>query len=142
MPPPEPTRLCTCPEGTCILAESGADSLNPGWKCGRQYAEECGVEPPVDPDTSIADAERIDRERREEEIRRANADDIRNPPTPFDDDDEFITTGMVRIWLGFNAAGVQQIRFDWDSSIPTTSVIGACEFLSAVAKARMAGTLE
>ncbi len=143
MPPPDKPEAddgfqqhpCGCrPEHGCFKKLDGP--LPPTFYCENE------AEPPVDPEQSIEDAERADRERREEEIRRANADMETDPPSPFPDQDSFYTTGMVRIWLGFDSEGKQQIRFDWDATIPTTSVIGACEFLSAVAKARMAGTLE
>lgn len=153
MPPPDKLEPCGCGRG-CVANLDGAPPVGrfcklswpsrvpepPGPEVGALGG--LGEVGPVDPDQTIADAERAERERQEEAIRQANAQSAENPSSPFPEDDQFFTTGLIRIWLGFNEQGKQHIRFDWDESVPNTSVIGACEFLSAVCKAKMVRGLE
>lgn len=151
--PPIP---CACPNGTCLkntLATRGIRAhLKEGYVCRHEGYEfmgfpvrldesvppgEARIEPAVDRDQTVADAERAHRERLEDEIRAASRLQPAEKPAALQDG--FIPTGSIRIYIGLGPDGNQQIRFEWDKSVTNTTVIGACEYLSDVAKRAMRG---
>jgi hypothetical protein len=99
-----------------------------------------GVEPPVDRDLTIAETERMERERLEEQMRQAAAGE-RGPH--IDENDDFIPTGKINIWLGTDGPdGVDQLRFQWTRTVPSTTVIGACNVIADYVRTTMVRGLD
>jgi len=81
----------------------------------------------VDPNLTVAEAERAERERQEAALRAKAMEPPTEPPYGKD----FEPTGALQVWIGFDHQGRQQIRYAWDKSLTNTMILGIARFLDA-----------